>query len=61
MDALYRGDTNSQIRQQIILGVGGRLLKALNINPSVYHINEGRPGFLIWELVKNIIEKEGKV
>ena len=60
MDAVYRGDINSQIRQQLILGIGGiRLLKALNINPDVYHINEGRPGLLIWELVKNIIEEEG--
>ena len=59
MDAVYRGDINSQIRQQLILGIGGvRLLKALNIKPRIYHINEGRPGFLIWELVKNIIEEE---
>lgn len=59
MDALYHGDTNSQIRQQIILGVGGiRLLRELGINPNVYHINEGRPGFIIWELTKNVMDKE---
>ncbi len=59
MDALYHGDTNSQIRQQIILGVGGiRLLRELGINPNVYHINEGRPGFIIWELTRNIMDKE---
>lgn len=56
MDALYRGDVNSQIRQQILLGIGGlKLLKALNIKPRLYHINEGRPGLLIWELVANIM------
>lgn len=55
MDALYRGDSESQIRQQILLGVGGmRLLKRLNINPRVYHVNEGRPALLIWELAANI-------
>ncbi len=60
MDALYRGDTNSQIRQQIILGIGGvRLLGALGVEPCIYHINEGRPGFVIWEITKNIVEKKG--
>ena len=59
MDALYRGDTNSQIRQQILLGVGGlKLLKTLNIKPRLYHLNEGRPGLLIWELVANLMNDE---
>lgn len=59
MDALYRGDTNSQIRQQILLGVGGvRLLNTINIKPEIYHINEGRPGFLIWELAANLMQDE---
>lgn len=57
MDTLYRGDTDSQIRQQILLGVGGmRLLRKLNIKPRLYHMNEGRPIFLIWELVAEIIK-----
>jgi starch phosphorylase len=60
MDALYRGNTNSQIRQQILLGVGGmKLLRELNIKPRIYHLNEGRPGFLIWELSKQIMENSG--
>lgn len=59
MDALYRGDANSQIRQQMLLGIGGiRLLKALDIAPRLYHINEGRPEFIIWEIVKQIMKKE---
>lgn len=57
MFSLYRGDMDSQIRQQIILGVGGvKLLRELNYNPLVYHINEGRPALLIWELVKILME-----
>lgn len=57
MDALYQGDTDSQIRQQILLGVGGSLiLDALNIKPSVYHLNEGRPGFIFWELIRKELE-----
>lgn len=56
MDTLYSGDTNSQIRQQILLGIGGiKLLKALNITPSLFHINEGRPSFIIWELVRELM------
>ncbi|OGM10021.1 hypothetical protein A2Z67_01685 [Candidatus Woesebacteria bacterium RBG_13_36_22] len=59
MDALYHGDTDSQIRQQILLGIGGiKLLKALNITPSIYHINEGRPCFIIWEIAKQIMDEE---
>ncbi len=61
MDALYRGDTNGQIRQQILLGVGGiRLLNELGITPRLYHINEGRPEFLIWEVVKNEVVNDKK-
>ena len=59
MDSLYRGDINSQIRQQILLGVGGvKLLEALGTEPAIYHINEGRPCFIIWELTAQIMRKE---
>lgn len=61
MDALYRGDDESQIRQQILLGVGGaRLLELLDIKPKLFHINEGRPGFVIWEITKQIMDEENK-
>src|SRR3989344_5040758 len=57
MDTLYAGDTDSQIRQQILLGVGGmRLLGALGIKPRLFHMNEGRPIFLIWELAAQIMK-----
>lgn len=59
MQGLYQGDENSQIRQQILLGVGGvKLLNKLEIKPTIYHINEGRPAFLIWELTKNYMQKD---
>lgn len=57
MDALYRGNSESQIRQQILLGVGGvRLLNELDIKPRVYHINEGRPEFIIWQMTRDIMK-----
>lgn len=60
MDTLYSGDPDSQIRQQILLGVGGmRLLKNLGIKPKWFHINEGRAGFLIWELAGQIQKHKG--
>lgn len=50
----YGGDATTRIRQEIVLGIGGvRLLAALGINPSVYHINEGHASFLTLELLRN--------
>lgn len=55
---LYGGDKEMRIRQEIILGMGGiRVLKALNINPTVYHMNEGHSSFLTLELIKNVMEE----
>ncbi len=46
-DALYGGDREHRIRQELLLGVGGvRALHALDIHPSVYHVNEGHSAFL---------------
>lgn len=59
METLYKGDPDSQIRQQILLGVGGmRLMDILKIKPRLYHLNEGRPGFLIWNLTEKIMHEE---
>lgn len=59
---LYGGDQKMRIKQEIILGMGGTnlLTRALGLNPTVYHMNEGHSAFLILELIKNII-KEKKV
>lgn len=59
---LYGGDQEMRIKQEIILGMGGTnlLIRALGLNPTVYHMNEGHSAFLILELIKNII-KEKKV
>jgi len=41
---LYGGDRDMRIRQEILLGVGGvRALKALGIEATVFHMNEGTP------------------
>lgn len=49
---VYGGDQNMRINQEILLGIGGiKLLKALGLDPAVYHMNEGHSAFLTLELL----------
>jgi starch phosphorylase len=53
---VYGGDNFTRIMQEMLLGVGGvRLLRALRINPSLYHVNEGHVAFLGLELIREKI------
>ncbi|QQS38412.1 alpha-glucan family phosphorylase [Candidatus Woesebacteria bacterium] len=55
LNTIYWGDEDTQIKQNILLGVGGvKLLEALKIKPSFYHLNEGRPAFVVTELIKHL-------
>ncbi len=50
---LYGGDDSTRIRQEVLLGIGGvRLLRALGIEPSVVHMNEGHCAFAVLELMR---------
>lgn len=50
---VYGGDSSTRIMQEILLGVGGvRLLRALGIEPSTFHMNEGHAAFLTLELMR---------
>jgi glycogen phosphorylase len=50
---LYGGDQRTRIAQEILLGVGGvRLLRALGIDPVVWHANEGHVAFMILERLR---------
>jgi starch phosphorylase len=50
---VYGGDSTTRIMQEILLGIGGiRMLRALGIQPSVFHMNEGHAAFLTLELVR---------
>jgi starch phosphorylase len=43
---LYDSHFYTRLKQQILIGIGGfRLLKALAIEPKVYHLNEGNMAF----------------
>lgn len=55
---LYGGDENVRIRQEIMLGIGGvRALRALGLDPGVWHINEGHAAFLIVEQARECVKR----
>ena len=57
---VYGGDVNTRIGQEIVLGIGGaRLLRSMEIEPSVFHMNEGHSAFLTLELLREQL-KQGK-
>lgn len=50
---LYISDKETRVKQEMVLGIGGlRLIRALQIHPCVYHLNEGHSAFLALELAK---------
>lgn len=56
-DQLYGGDDHMRIRQEIVLGIGGlRALKALGLEPTVYHMNEGHSAFLALERIRDLMQ-----
>ena len=59
-DVLYGGDAHTRIRQEIVLGIGGlRALRALGLNPTVFHMNEGHSAFLAIERIRVLMEENG--
>jgi glycogen phosphorylase len=55
--ALYGGDIETRIRQEIMLGIGGiKALSAAGIEPNIYHMNEGHSAFLSIERIKRYME-----
>ena len=57
---LYGGDERTRIRQELVLGVGGvKALRALGINPGVYHLNEGHSAFGPIEVIRQRMADDG--
>jgi starch phosphorylase len=55
---LYGGDRNTRIQQEIVLGMGGaRALAAMDIKPTVWHINEGHAAFLVLERMRGLMRE----
>ena len=54
---LYGGDRETRIVQEMVLGIGGvRLLRQLNLEPHVFHLNEGHSAFLTLELTRELVQ-----
>ena len=52
---LYGGGEDLRLRQEWILGVGGvRVLRALGIEPAVWHANEGHAAFMLLERMREL-------
>ena len=55
---LYTADQEQRIQQEIILGIGGvRALRALGVEPSVWHANEGHSAFMVLERIREEVER----
>ncbi len=53
---LYGGDTHTRIQQEIVLGIGGvRALRALGLEPTVWHVNEGHAAFQVLERCRELV------
>lgn len=57
-EGLYKGEPALRMRQQVLLGVGGMLaLRALGIEPSKIHLNEGHAAFAAVEMLADLRAK----
>ncbi len=58
-DRLYGGDIDMRIHQEIMLGIGGvRMLKALGLAPTAYHMNEGHSAFMALERMRILMDED---
>ena len=54
---LYGGDQRTRIAQEMVLGVAGvRLLRALDLAPTSWHMNEGHSAFMPLERCRELVE-----
>jgi len=55
---LYGGNQDMRVQQEILLGLGGvRALRAMGVEPAVWHLNEGHAAFValqrIWDQIEH--------
>ena len=57
---LYGGGPELRLKQELVLGLGGwRLLRALELQPEVCHLNEGHAAFAVLERARDFMEETG--
>jgi len=58
---LYGGNWENRLKQEILLGIGGiRALRAVGVNPKIYHYNEGHAAFAGLERLREYMQ-DGKL
>ena len=56
---LYGGDWENRFKQELLLGIGGiRALDKLEIEPDLFHSNEGHSAFISFERMRKLIQQE---
>ena len=54
---LYGGDREIRLLQELVIGIGGvRVLRALGLNPTVWHANEGHTTFMLMERIREMVQ-----
>ncbi|MFC2047890.1 alpha-glucan family phosphorylase [Chloroflexota bacterium] len=55
---LYVADQELRLQQEIVLGIGGvRVLRALGVSPTIWHVNEGHMSFMMLERIREEVTK----
>lgn len=53
---LYGGDNRTRVAQEMVLGLGGvRMLRALGVAPTAWHMNEGHSAFSVLERSRELV------
>ena len=53
---LYGGGQDTRLQQEIVLGLGGVLaLRALGVQPAVWHLNEGHAAFVVLQRIRDFL------
>ena len=56
--SLYTSDQELRLKQEIVLGIGGRnVLSLLGIEYTAVHLNEGHPAFALLERIRERVER----
>ncbi len=59
-DYLYVSDRETRLLQEIVLAFGSfELMQKLNIEPKIFHLNEGHNAFMILRRLKHFIKEKG--
>jgi len=57
---LYGGGLETRIKQEMALGIGGvRALRAMGVNPTAWHVNEGHAAFTVLERMREFVQEHG--